>query len=107
MNLQKTEIGARIRKQRKSCKLTGEQLAELIDITPEFLRCIESGNKGMSIHTLAKLAIALHTTTDYLLFGSESEEKYSLLIQLLQDHPTERIAVLAHMLHEILTFQDT
>lgn len=106
MNLQKAEIGLRIRTKRKACKLTSEQLAELVDISPEFLRCIESGNKGMSIHTLANLAAALQTTTDYLLFGSESEEKYTLLIQLLQGCPQERIPVLTHMLYEILSLQE-
>lgn len=107
MKLQKTEIGVRVRTQRKLCKLTGEQLAELSDISPEFLRAIESGNKGMSIDTLASLASALQTSTDYLLFGSESEEKYTLLIQTLQDYPTERIPVLVHMLNELITFQET
>jgi transcriptional regulator with XRE-family HTH domain len=106
MNLHKTEIGARIRTQRKACNLTGEQLAERIDITPEFLRCIESGNKGMSIYTLAKLAMALNTTTDYLLFGSESEDNYTILIQLLKRCPDERIPALTHILQELLFFLD-
>lgn len=45
-------------------------LAELLDVSPVFLRSIEYGKRGMSIDTLAKLAAALQVSTDYILFGS-------------------------------------
>lgn len=107
MNLQKSEIGLRIRMRRKECKLTGEYVAEMIGITPEFLRGIESGNRGMSLQTLMELAHVLQTTTDYLLFGSVSEEKYALLIQVLDRCPDEHLPRLTTILDDIINYHTT
>lgn len=63
-------LGMRVRKCREDHEYTIEYLAELLDISPVFLRSIEYGKRGMSIDTLAKLAAALQVSTDYILFGS-------------------------------------
>lgn len=96
------KIGNRIHECRKQQRMTVEHLAELANISPEFLRAIESGQKGMSLTTLANLAVNLQTSTDYLLFGSASEEKYTVMVQVLHALPEERIHDLAHLLTSIL-----
>lgn len=107
MELQKTEIGFRIRERRKVCKLTGEYVAEMAGITPEFLRGIESGNRGMSLQTLSSLAHVLQTTTDYLLFGTITEEKYAVLIQTLDQCPDENLPHLITILDDIMLYQSS
>lgn len=107
MNLQMTQIGMRIRALRKERKLTGEYVAEMIGKSPEFLREIESGNRGMSLTTLIDLSLALQTTTDYLLFGSVSEEKYAVLIQVLDRCPDEKLPRLTMILDSIIDYQTT
>ena len=72
--IDRVKSGMRIKECRKQQHMTVEYLAERIDISPEFLYAIESGQKGMSIYTLSNIAIALHTSTDYLLFGKESQK---------------------------------
>lgn len=96
------QIGIRVQDCRKKQRMTVEHLAEMANISPEFLRAIESGQKGMSLTTLASLAVSLQTSTDYLLFGSASEEKYTVMVQILQSFPEERIQDLAQLLKNIL-----
>ena len=62
-------MGRRIRSVRDARKLTREQLAEMIDLSPQFITDVEYGNKGLSISTLYQLSQALNVKADYLLFG--------------------------------------
>ncbi len=96
------KIGVRVQEHRKKQHMTVEQLAERANISPEFLRAIESGQKGMSLTTLSSLAVTLQTYTDYLLFGSSSEEKYTVIIQVLQSCSNERIQDIALLVKNIL-----
>lgn len=96
------KIGIRIQECRKKQHMTVERLAEAAGISPEFLRAIESGQKGMSLNTLSSLAVALQTSADYLLYGSSSEEKYTVLVQILESCSTERIQDIAHLVKNIL-----
>lgn len=95
-------IGCRIQQSRKQQKITVEQLAETVGISPEFLRAIESGQKGMSLNTLTNLSVALQISTDYLLFGSPSDEKYLGIIQILETCPENHLDDLAIVVKKIL-----
>ncbi len=96
------KIGIRIQECRKKKHITAETLAEMANISPEFLRSIESGQKGMSLTTLSNLAVVLQVSTDYLLFGSASEDKYSVIVQVLHTCSEERILAISHLLKQIL-----
>ena len=65
------EVGNRIFQIRKSLGLTQEKLAELSDISIQFLVDIEHGKKTMKIATLRKLCAALSVSADYLINGTE------------------------------------
>ena len=67
----KFEIGQRIQKLREKQGYTREHLAEIAEISDRFLTDIETGRKGTSSTTILKLAIALNTTTDFLLVGNK------------------------------------
>ena len=64
-----TNIGKRIRSIRESQGKTREQIAELADISSQFLFYIETGKKSMTAKTIVNLAKALNVTTDFLLLG--------------------------------------
>ena len=64
------EIGSRIRLIREAQKKTREQIAEIAEISPQFLFDIESGKKGMTSQTIINLAKALNVSTDYILVGA-------------------------------------
>ena len=104
------ELGLRIKQCRKIKKLTQENLAELIDVSPHYIYEIEKGLKTMSLPTLVDISSALGLSTDYLLFGTQSvpvigsEEKHpsDRLNQLLQNLSPQQRDNLADILVALL-----
>lgn len=70
MKLDYTEIGKRIARRRKKLKLTQEFLAELIDVTPQYISHIERARSIPSTEVIMRLANALQTTPDEFLVGT-------------------------------------
>lgn len=68
MELNYYEIGQRIRKYRKACSLSQEQLAEKVEISPTHMSHIETGSTKLSLPVLFKIADELSIQTDSLLF---------------------------------------
>ena len=93
------EVGNRIFQIRKSLGLTQEKLAELSDISIQFLVDIEHGKKTMKIATLRKLCAALSVSADYIINGTEaypsSEAIGSLLSKLSDDDREKAVKILA------------
>ena len=67
-------LRVRVRKQRKSMRLTQDQLAEKAGISLSFLGHIERGTRKASVETLVALANALGMSTDVLLQESLNDE---------------------------------
>lgn len=70
VDITNADIGKRIRNLRKECGYTQEQLAEYANISVDFLGLIETGRSSMKVQNLAKIALVLNVTTDYLIFGT-------------------------------------
>lgn len=108
--MNQTEVGFRIKQCRKIKKLTQENLAELINVSPHYIYEIEKGMKTMSLPTLVDIASALELSTDYLLFGTQSasitmsEKKCSFdrLNQLLQNLSPQQRDNVADILEAVL-----
>ena len=81
MNL--SEMGQRIKNRRKYLKFTRERLAEMVDISPQFLYEIERGSKAVSVHTLTRLVKELSISSDYILFGEECISSMDELIGII------------------------
>ena len=62
--LNQIAVGRRIRTIREARGMSREALAEIVDISPQFIADIEYGNKGMSIRTLFFLKQDLGLTSD-------------------------------------------
>lgn len=69
-----TGIGKRVRETREHYELSREQLAEMANISPQFLVHIENGTKSMTVNTICNLSRALNISTDYLLLGSQDTD---------------------------------
>lgn len=65
-------IGQRLRKRRQALKLTQQELAESLRVTPQHISAIEQDVRAPSLPFLAKLAEELGVTIDYLVMGKES-----------------------------------
>lgn len=75
------QIGERIKQAREASLLTQEQLAERIDVSPQFVSDLERGVVGISIATLKRICIVLHVSSDQLLFGIASQNRESILCE--------------------------
>lgn len=69
------EIGQRVRKYRKACGLSQEQLAQAVGISTTHMSHIETGNTKLSLHVLASLASALSVSADALLHDTPRTDK--------------------------------
>ncbi len=62
-----TPIGKNIRKYRRLRKLNQDKLAEMVDLSVNYLGQIERGEKSCSLETLINIANALEVSSDMLL----------------------------------------
>ena len=84
MILKKGILGNTIRNSRIENKLTQEELAEIIGITPTHLKHIESEHRNPSIEVLFKLASTLHFSLDELFVTKNSDLESQKLINKIQ-----------------------
>lgn len=103
-------LGDTIRQARIDNKLTQEQLAELVQITPTHLKHIESEHRKPSIDVLFALAETLHFSLDALFITDGSKEhsrrknELQLLINTCSDNELD---VLIAALRELSTQKRT
>jgi len=64
-------LGERIRARRQALKLTQQQVAEALKLSPQHISAIEQDKRVPSLPSLAKLAEELGVTVDYLVTGKE------------------------------------
>jgi len=65
-------LGQRIKQRRQILKITQQELAEALGMTPQHISAIEQDKWAASSGLLPKLAEELGVSTDYLLSGKES-----------------------------------
>lgn len=65
-------IGERVSYIRRERGYTQYKLAELADISVQFLSDIENNKKSMTVKTLCQIADSLNISTDYIIYGRET-----------------------------------
>ena len=78
----KADIGKRIEAIRKEMGKTKDGLAKEIGVTPQYLGIVEKGESALSYEKIERLCDISGYTSDYILFGKESnlEQKVKLLL---------------------------
>ena len=69
------QIGEQVRIAREQAKLTQEQFAVRIEVSPQYISDLERGVVGISIPTLKRACVALGVSSDQILFGTVSENR--------------------------------
>lgn len=81
--LNKKEMGARIKARRLSLGMSREDLAKKMSVSAKTIANIEYGEKGMTLKNLYKLKQVLGISVDYLMDGDDAfvgaEEKRKML----------------------------
>lgn len=83
-NMSLNGLGSRIRKLRQDRNITQEQLAEMVDISVNFMSLIENG-RNMSVETLVKIANSLGVTVDCLLSDAVEMNDDVISAQIVQN----------------------
>ena len=88
------QIGEQIRLAREQAKLTQEQFAERIEVSPQYISDLERGVVGISIPTLKRACVALGTSSDQILFGTISENRNAAIEKRCANLSTEAFSAL-------------
>jgi len=93
------DMGGRISERRKQLRLTQEELAERIDVTPQMISTAELGKKAIRPENLLKLCQALEVSADYLLTGFIGEKDIALIARKLSLLSPEQFRVAEDILN--------
>ncbi len=96
----KKEVGKRLREMRCKMNLTQEKFAELLDISTQLYKKMESGENNISISTLKKMKKKFNFSADYLLFG-EKDSLIEVWDKTLALHSMEKELLLLKLFCEI------
>ena len=93
-------VGERIKKYRQERELTQERLAELCDLSTNFISIIECGKKRPSLDTFAKIANALNVSADMLLEDELEDYSYGTPLAAETQSPSKEGRRFVHDLAE-------
>lgn len=92
------QIGERVKAARETAGKTQEQLAEYIDVSPQYVSDLERGVVGLSIPTLKKLCVTLNVSSDWLLFDENTEHRAAILAEKCSGLSDRQFAVFLDVL---------
>lgn len=77
------KIGNRISELMKKSDFTQKELATMVGVTEAAISRYINNEREPKVEVVANLATALDTTTDYLIYGTPSEEDFSEIYRLV------------------------
>ena len=95
-------IGARVKRAREAAGLTQERLAELIDVTAQYLSGVERGAVGLSVPVLLRLCSILLVSCDYILIGETTSSDVTGVAERLSKLPPEHIRNVEEILNRYI-----
>lgn len=91
------QIGEQIKTAREQAKLTQEQLAEHVEVSPQYVSDLERGVVGISIPTLKRVCTTLGVSSDQILFGKVAENRAAALNNLCKPLTEEQFVILTEV----------
>lgn len=98
------EMGSRIRECRKRAQLSQEQLAEMMNVTPQMISNAENGAKGIRPENIIKFCEALNISCDYLLTGKGGHTDYDAIKKYSEELGTGNIETIIKILRSLQHF---
>ena len=94
------QIGEQIKAAREHARLTQEQLAERIEVSPQYISDLERGVVGISIPTLKRVCTVLCVSSDQILFGQENNSKSSVISSACRTLSPEQLRILIEIIEK-------
>ena len=85
------QIGMRVKQAREMAGLTQERLAELLDVTAQYISGVERGAVGLSVPILLQICSVLLVSSDFILLGEMNVADTSSITTRLSRLPAEHI----------------
>ncbi len=96
------EVGNRISELRQKRGYSREEFAAKVELSRKFLYEVESGNKGLSAHSLLKISNELSCSCDYLLTGKNGRQMQDRKLNQLWNGFEEKDRAYAIQMLELL-----
>lgn len=97
------QVGEKIKAARENAGYTQERLAELVDVSPQYLSDLERGVVGASLTTLKSLCETLNVSSDSLLFAEERQKNdLSEEMNRLENVPPKHFAIIKEIINKYL-----
>lgn len=96
------QIGIRVKKAREAAGLTQERLAELVDVTAQYLSGVERGAVGLSVPILSRICSVLLVSSDFILTGDNDLSDVTNITTRLSRLPPEHIENVEELLNRYL-----
>ena len=103
-------LGSNIRKARHDRGLTGDQLSELCNVTPAYLRQLEAGSKTPSLPLFVVLCDKLCVSPSFLLEGVVQEtvdSSYEELVELCKTATPSQLRLVVNLIKAAVTTIDS
>lgn len=81
-SLSKEEMLKRLKKKRKDCGYTQEEVAELLHCERSLISLYETGRREIPIELLLKFSCIYHVSADFILTGKEPECSANLIADI-------------------------
>lgn len=91
-------VGEQIHRQRTDQKISQERLAEMANVSRNFLSMLENGNKSAKIDTYYRISQALGVSLCELFYEKKADTSSEELLLLLDDCSALEIQVLINIL---------
>lgn len=101
-------MGSRIRKYRMAKKLRQQDLAEMVDVSLNYIGMIERGEKQPSLETLIDIINALDVSADMILadmLNTGYQVKESLLADKLEGLPSRKREMIYDVVETLLRYE--
>ena len=95
-------VGKRVRQAREAAGYTQERLAEILDISSQFISGIERGTVGLSVPVLVDLCDVLQVSCDFILLGQIEETDATGIVSRLKRLPEIHVKNAEDMLDRYL-----
>jgi len=96
------QIGERVKFARENSNITQEQLAERIEVSPQYISDMERGLVGLSISSLKKVCLALNIGSDQILFGKNKGDEYYLVAEKCKSLPEKQFYILCDIIDKYI-----
>lgn len=96
------QVGEQIKAAREQARMTQEQLAERVDVSPQYVSDLERGVVGASLTTLSRVCTALGVSSDQILFGQSREDRAFCIADKCRDLSDRQFSILVEIINRYI-----